>query len=227
MIELKEMRAFICVAKELHFAAAAEILGVSPPTLSRLITRIEDVVGAKLLKRTTRSVELTAAGKSFFDSSQRILREVDGAAQRAAQIAVGKAGHLRMGYGAAGTNTVLAPLVTRFRAENGDISIEPILLKTEQQLADLARGELDLGLLSDIPLYEDVTCIKLLSKRKKLILPHDHPLARKKTLKTEDLLEQPFVLGRPQGWQDFYRPLFDSFAQYGCSPNIVQLGGGY
>jgi DNA-binding transcriptional LysR family regulator len=86
-VELRQLRYFVAVAEELHFGRAAERLYVAQSPLSRQIRGLERELRAVLLKRTTRRVELTAAGQVVLERSRRILREVDETTEVVARLA--------------------------------------------------------------------------------------------------------------------------------------------
>jgi DNA-binding transcriptional LysR family regulator len=98
-VELRQLRYFVAVAEELHFGRAAERLHMSQSPLSRSIRELERDLGVVLFVRTTRRVELTAAGSVLLERARRALAEIDGAIA-AAQRAAGVDGEvLRIGYG--------------------------------------------------------------------------------------------------------------------------------
>lgn len=72
-MELRQLEAFVVLAKELHFARTADRLHMAPPTLSDLIRRLEIELGTPLLVRTTRRVALTPAGAEFLPRANSIL----------------------------------------------------------------------------------------------------------------------------------------------------------
>ncbi len=88
-IELRHLRTFVAVADELSFVRAAERLFITQPAVSRQVRSLEQLVGCQLLRRTTRSVELTLAGEALLDRSRRLLADVD-AAVTAAQTVGGE-----------------------------------------------------------------------------------------------------------------------------------------
>ena len=76
-LELRHLRYFVALAGELHFSRAAEALHVSQPLLSRQIRDIERIVGVPLVGRTRPTVELTAAGRKFFEQAQHTLQQAE------------------------------------------------------------------------------------------------------------------------------------------------------
>lgn len=88
-MELRHLRYFTAVAEELHFARAAERLHIEQSPLSRAIKDLEHDLGMQLLKRTTRSTQLTWAGQVFLDQVQRILTLLEHAKRSAKGAATG------------------------------------------------------------------------------------------------------------------------------------------
>lgn len=96
-MELRQLEAFVAVARELHFGRAAEKLRISQPTLSELVRRLEREVGTSLLTRTTRRVALTQAGTELFGRAVSILDDVEGAAAAVRRLIDGDTGTVRVG----------------------------------------------------------------------------------------------------------------------------------
>ena len=99
-MELRHLRSFVAVAEERHFGRAAARLHIAQPPLSQQIRRLEDELGATLLHRTTRSVELAPAGEVLLVRAREILAAVDSATEDARRAARGEKG--AVGNGAAG-----------------------------------------------------------------------------------------------------------------------------
>ena len=86
MDRLQTMSVFLAVAEETGFAPAARRLGLSPPSVTRAVSELEGRLGAKLLHRTTRSVQLTDAGHRYLADCRRILAAIEEADRQAAGI---------------------------------------------------------------------------------------------------------------------------------------------
>src|SRR5207248_4435702 len=97
-MELRHLRYFVAVGEEEHYGRAAERLRIAQPALSRQIQDLEQEVGFKLFDRLSRGVKISAAGKSFLEDARRILQQVNEAAVRAARVAHGQSGTLRVGF---------------------------------------------------------------------------------------------------------------------------------
>ena len=97
-MELRHLRYFVAVGEEQHYGRAARRLHVAQPALSRQIQDLEAELGFKLFERLPRGVKLSAAGQLFLESAKRILQELNEAAARAARVARGLSGTLRVGF---------------------------------------------------------------------------------------------------------------------------------
>lgn len=97
MVELRQLEAFVTVARELHFGRAANVLHLGQPTLSEMIRRLERELGTALFTRTTRRVALTAAGEELLPRASDILERVADAATAVRLIERGEGGTVHIG----------------------------------------------------------------------------------------------------------------------------------
>src|SRR5947199_10251000 len=96
-MELRHWRYFVAIGEEQHYGRAALRLRVAQPALSRQLQDLEEEIGFKLFDRLSRGVKISAAGKLFLEDARRILQQVNEATRRAARVAQGKSGTLRIG----------------------------------------------------------------------------------------------------------------------------------
>src|ERR1700688_3404969 len=125
-MELRHLRYFVAVGEEQHYGRAARRLRVAQPALSRQIQDLEDELGFKLFDRLPRGVKLSAAGKLFLEDARRILQQVSEAAARAARVARGQSGTLRVGFTEnASWRGVVPESLRRFRERQPDAELQP------------------------------------------------------------------------------------------------------
>lgn len=98
MIDLRRLRYFVAVAETLHFGKAAARLHISQPPLSRQIQQLEQEIGALLLRRSKRHVELTAAGEHLLVDARRLLVDAEQMGERTRRAAAGASGRLVLGF---------------------------------------------------------------------------------------------------------------------------------
>ena len=138
-MELRHLRYFVVVAEELHFRRAAERLHMSQPPLSQQIRQLEEEVGATLLLRNQRKVELTAAGAAFLVRAREILDAVEDAARQARRVQRGEVGRLAVGFVGSAMYSFVPELLRAFREHAPDIALRLHELGTTRAAAP-ARG---------------------------------------------------------------------------------------
>src|SRR3989337_3481743 len=116
-MELRHLRYFQAVAEEKHFGRAAARLHMAQPPLSQQIRQLEDELGVTLLRRTTRSVDLTPAGEAYLARVRAILQSVDAAGDEANRIGSGLEGRLVVGCVGSATYSLLPSLARALREQ--------------------------------------------------------------------------------------------------------------
>ena len=140
-----EMNAFVRVAERGSFAAAAADLGLTPSALSKLVTRIEDRLGVRLLTRTTRKLALTAEGELFVARSRDILASIEAAEAEVTAASERPRGHLRISVGTAVAKQILGPALPVFLSRYPDITVE---LHVSDRQVDLVAEQIDVAIRS-------------------------------------------------------------------------------
>lgn len=195
MVDLRRLRYFVAVAEELHFGRAARRLNVSQPPLSVQIRQLEHEIGTSLLVRTQRRVELTTPGRVLLSEARRLIAQADAAVVRTQRAARGEVGHLAIGFVSTADYSLLPPLVRRFRARQPDIELALRELTGDRQLALLAAGELDLGLMITPPKVDGLNMRPIFREPLIAALPATHRLAsRRRRIDARDLAGDGFIL---------------------------------
>jgi len=225
-MDLRHLRYFLCVAEEMHFGRAAERLGISQPPLSQQIRALEEELGARLFERTSRRVALTEAGRMFLPEARQALAQVERAAQVARLTQRGEMGRLGLGF------TASAPFVPRvtealysFLQSRPQVELIVKELAHNDQIAGIARGELDLGIVRafDPPALPPTMVSEcLLEEEMLLAMRRDHPLAqRNEDPAIADLATVPLVLYGASSGAGFNEHFFALCEQAGFQPNIA------
>ena len=199
-MELRHLRYFRAVAEELHFGRAAERLHIAQPPLSQQIRVLEHDLGVDLLVRTTRKVELTAAGAAYLRRAVAILDAVDQAGEQARRIAEGTEGQLAIGCVGSATYSLLPALVRSLREAlpNVDVSVRGEML-APAQLSALAAGAIDLALLRP-PVPPSGLVVETVRRDPLLVaVPAGHTLAARRQVSVSDLRDEEFIAHAGRG----------------------------
>jgi DNA-binding transcriptional LysR family regulator len=130
------MRVFVKVAETKGFAEAARHLHMSPPAVTRAVAALEEMIGARLLVRTTRSVTLTDAGARFFDDCSRILAELSEAEASAAGSFATPSGTLTITASVMFGQQYILPIIMDYLAEYPGVSIRTLFVDRMVNLVD-------------------------------------------------------------------------------------------
>ncbi|MEV0662674.1 LysR family transcriptional regulator [Actinomadura luteofluorescens] len=190
-METRELRYFAAVAEELHFGRAAERLGIAQPPLSRAIKQLERRLGVRLLERTSRTVELTEAGKVLLREGRAALDAVDAAARRTRRAAAGEP-KLVLVTKAGAAGELLPKLLDAYAAEPGAVAVEVLLCGIGEQERLLRDGRADVGLLHRP--FDSTTGLdieELSTEGQILVLPKGHPLEGRTDLRMADIADLP------------------------------------
>ena len=221
-LETRHVRYFIAVAEELHFRRAAEQLNIAQPSLSRAISQLEHVVGVRLLNRTNRKVELTAAGEIFFRSCRQTLESLEIAALQARKAELGEFGNLTIAHTDFAISGLLPDILQQFRKQVPDAIIEMQHMFTDQQLEALATGVIDFGFLTGTVGDPALSRITVQRDGFVVILPEAHPLASLDVVPLAALRDQPFVAGAKRSWSHYMENLTRLCRTEGFEPRVVQ-----
>ena len=145
-MELRLLRYFVAVAEELHFARAAERLGVEQSPVSRAMRNLEATLGVQLFDRSAHQTRLTWAGQVFLGECRRVLATVEQAVSAAKAAAQGYQGYLRIAICDSLAQPHIATLLARSREEEPELEIRVFELPFAQQLKGLHNDLLDIGL---------------------------------------------------------------------------------
>ena len=181
-----QMTAFVRAVETGGFSAAARDLGLSPSALSKLVTRLEDRLGARLLHRTTRRLQLTAEGEAFYARARPILAAMAEAEAEVTEAGVSARGLLRLHCGSAFGMHQLAPGIPRFQERHPEVEIDITI--SDQPLGAMESG-VDLAIRIG-PLDESSMVARRICNLERVICASPAYLLRHGTPRTPDDLQQ-------------------------------------
>ncbi|MFF0486984.1 LysR family transcriptional regulator [Streptomyces sp. NPDC004435] len=213
MLDRLELEAFLTLAEELHFGRTAARLHVTTSRISQTIRKLERRVGTPLFTRTSRSVALTGVGERLRDDLLPAYEQIGiGLAQAIAAGRGGRTGGLiRVGWSApwCGDLAARAARVLRTRRPGCEVELREVPLR--DPLGGLRAGTVDVQ-LTELPVDEpDITTGRpVLAEPGALLVPADHPFARRESVSVEDLAETVLVTladaRAPRPWMDRHFP---------------------
>jgi len=220
-MELRHLRYFATLARELSFTRAAQRLHVSQPPLSQQIRALEEELGTRLFERTSRRVELTAAGKVFVGYAEAILERVGQACSRARAVGAGQAGHLEIGLSGSLLLGPLPQLIAAYRRSFPGVAVVLQEMTPAAQLAALRDRRIDISFsrtevnddsFASEPAWRDPVVVAV---------PRGHPLAARRRLELKDLADEEFVMLRLDS-SGFARYLNECCVEAGFAPRASQ-----
>ena len=193
-MELRHLRYFVAVAEAGSLTVAAEQkLHTSQPSLSRQIRHLEDEVGARLLTRRARGIELTPAGRAFLDHARLVLSQVEAASESARRVAHPAKPCFSIGFLTGHELTWMPEALRILRDELPNIDVM-ISSQYSPLLAEgLSKGKIDAAFLRRERGVPDLAFRLLVKEPLMVILPSDHRLASLKAISPRDLVGETFV----------------------------------
>lgn len=218
------LESFVAVAEELHFGRAADRLHLAQPALSRAIRRLESDVGADLFRRTTRSVELTRAGHALVQPARTTLRALQEARRAVIDAEGGRVGRVRIGYAGPSSHMQVAALVRDVHTEEPGIALTLRSMTygalSVQQVRD---GVLDLAIARWRFPHDELKSRVIAHDRPVFVVPAQHDLATRSTLRAADLRDVPLVvLPRSRG-SELRTQVTDLCEAAGFQPTVAQV----
>ncbi|MFF1508596.1 LysR family transcriptional regulator [Streptomyces sp. NPDC058326] len=209
MLERYELETFLTLAEELHFGRTGERLGVSTGRVSQTVRKLERRVGTPLFARTSRSVRLTPVGLRLYEVLP-VHRQLRAAVERATEAGRGLHGRLRTGFGTPWGGELLAAAADAFLARHPGCEITLHEVPLDGGVRPLLDGALDVQLAA-FPVDEPelTTGPVVVRDDRVLLLPAAHPLARRPSLRLDDLADLPLITtggANSRRWVDHHYP---------------------
>ncbi|HHT8829140.1 MULTISPECIES: LysR family transcriptional regulator [Burkholderia] len=224
-MELKQLRAFVTLAEELHFGRAAQRLFIVQPALSMQIKALEAELGARLFERDRHKVELSDTGRVFLPEARATLQQAARAEQIARLSSRGEIGTLRIAFVSSVLPALLPAVLRTMRERYPLIALELKDMPTPDQVAALRDRRIDFGMIRLPAAYAGIDTRVVLEEGFVVALPLDHPLAAHHTVSAAALRGQPvFVLARRYA-PGFHDDMLLALSRAGTTLDIAQEFG--
>lgn len=208
------------MAEELHFGRAAARLYISQPSLSHQIRKLEQALGTSLFVRSSRRVQLTAAGRTLLQEAPAALAALDKALERTRLVGSGSAGTVRLGYTPVSSFGTFAVLLAAIQDEHPDLTIDPRETFSAEISERLAAGELDIGLALAPQPFDGVDGEVLRRETVSALLSTRHPVAAAPKIPLADLRDQTLLLFPRRLAPTYYDGILAACQGAGFSPDV-------
>jgi LysR family hydrogen peroxide-inducible transcriptional activator len=195
-MELQTLRSFLTVARLGSFSRAADHLGLTQPSLSQQIQKLERELGVSLFDRLGRSLRLTPFGDSLLISAERILREAEQARTALEGLKSEDSGQLRVGVIPTLLPYAMVEPLAAFQQQFPRVELILIEAMTEELIANLRRGEIDLALLALPIRHNEIICSELFREPLLAALPPTHLFSHSEKLALSQLGMEKMLLLR-------------------------------
>ncbi|HTK02005.1 MAG TPA: LysR family transcriptional regulator [Bordetella sp.] len=223
-MELRHLRYFVTVAEELHFTRAARRIGIAQPPLTAQIKALESELGVQLFNRQPGRVSLTLPGQVYLEEARAILEHVKKAALRCQLSAQGMVGRISVGFTeSASFRAEVTTALQRYRSLYPRVEMSLEESRTGTLMESLRQGRIDVAFVR-LPIGEDngITFSLLSTEPMMVVVPRDHPLDGRQSVRLEELSEELFVLYPRSTRSGLPEMVVSACEARGFSPKVVQ-----
>jgi DNA-binding transcriptional LysR family regulator len=192
-MEITQLEFFLMVVEQGSFSKAALRVYRTQPAVSIAIRRLEEEIGAPLFDRSQKTPTLTEAGELVYDYARRILALRDQAQNVVAELRSLKRGRVRIGANESTSLYILPHLILEYREQHPNVKVEIFRQVSERLPREVLDRNVNFALLAFEPVDRDLESFPILQDELVLIMSPDDPLAKRESLKIEELGDQSFV----------------------------------
>ena len=220
-MDVQQLKNFLVLCNTLNFRKAAEQINIVQPALSRQIQLLENETGALLFNRSKRTVTLTEAGSFFKTEADRIIQDLNRTITRTAQLHNGEAGEIKVTHASSAMNTVVPAFLVKAKTKWPHIKTIVQEASNLQQIEMMLTRKSDIGIAPNISLPPEINSKTLYQENLVLILPHDHPLAKKRLTDLSVLKNEIFILPQFSSGMGYVEAIMQICRQFGFKPTVA------
>ncbi len=234
-ISLRQLRAFVAVAQTHSITKAAQRLHLSNSALSSLVSSLEAELGVRLFERTTRSLALSDAGRELLPTVEQVFGSLDAAFDGLRELGQRRNSRFALATSPLLGATLMPTLLAAFRKRHPDVQIDLWDIPVGEIAQAVRSGQADVGICTADIHMPDLASTTLYQDRLVLCCLGDHPLARRRAVRWEEVAAEPVAVLRPgsglrtlveQGFAQIGPPLKPAFevTQVGTAVGLVEAG---
>nr|WP_026340183.1 LysR family transcriptional regulator [Amphritea japonica] len=195
---LKQLRAFVAVARTQSFTEACAQVHLSQPALSITIKNLEEEAGGALFSRTTRAIALTPEGEEFYPVAQKMIHDYDAALDDLTQRFALNRGRVVLAAMPSFASSLLPGIISDYRSLYPNVSVTVNDVIAEDVVDMVRNGQVEVGVTFDPGRFDDLSFTPLFDDRFVAVVYPDHPLALQERVAWQALLDNDFIaLQRP------------------------------
>jgi DNA-binding transcriptional LysR family regulator len=217
-VTLRQLRAFLAVARTGSFTLAAESLYITQSALSGLIKELEQTLGTRLVDRSTRRVYLTEAGTLLYPQLDANLQDLDEMLQRIIDPTLLQTGVVRIAASQLLASTLMADLIAGFQSQYPMSRVKLVDTPVEDVMAHVFSGEVEMGIGPEREPNSDISSTRLFDGPFMAVFPPGHALARIRRLRWSDLQGHPVITLQGQFTERLTQDLRAADPALGFSP---------
>ncbi len=221
-MELRQIRYFQCVARELSFTKAARLLHIAQPPLSRQIKMLEEELGVAVFERVGRGIKLTEAGRYFLDQTEKMTQRLQETISATRRIGQNARAWFGLGFVPSTLYGQMPSLISQLRALDPRVEIGLVEMTTLQQFDALKTGRIDIGVGRILLNDPEIDRLVLTDEPLAVVLPANHGLARSKHITLQQLLPEPLILYPARPRPSYADHVLNLFEQQGYTPSVIQ-----
>lgn len=220
-MNLTQLEYVLAIAKYGKFSLAAESLFITQPSLSQQITALEQELGVKLFYRTTRSIQITDAGRAFVEQAEGLIRNMEMLRQNMSEYAGLLKGTINIGTITALEAIQFSNLITDFYTAYPQLTINIISNNSISLLEELNNAKIDVAFLAmpEGGSYPDIDFTYIGYDEYCIMVSKDSPLAAKKSIDLQELKDERIILYQPS--QSISGICLNACREAGFTPNII------
>lgn len=220
------MRYVVEVARQGGFSRAAVKLHVAQQAVSQQIKQVERALGVRLFERTSRGVEVTAAGEAFVQEARRALNAADRVGQRARAAARGEVGTVRLAYTLATVYETLPTLIDALAAEHPELKVTPREVFAHDIEGLLDDEEADVALAPHVGHRSGLDQHRVRLEPFVAAVAESHPLAAEQHIPLAALVDETIELWPPTMSPGYYDAVVAACRDAGFEPRLDEQAAG-